>query len=439
MIGNNKTRWAGLAAAALLLSGTVGFGSSEAGAAGAADPADFVATLPVGSLALQLRTDANGVVSGKVLQYDNAAALIDTQTFSISRCEVTTDGHLLQFVSSSGRVGIYNNGLGTKTKGNCTPAEGRTETGESFTVKLGSKFGAGISIDGAELDIEGKFSAVLQWSAKNGATPVVVGTGSAPLSTSNDNGPDAGTGDNSIVTIGAKGTSTDNYTSLVLTTPTGEFGLDGGGDGVYPVHNSLGNNDSIFSLVSSSTFDYTVDCATTLSADSTDIGASDTTSVLDSTVDSVTYVRLANKNQADCATIGVTVRASDVNPNAAPDEVFIDNSTTSAGGVPQNVRARAKIVWVVQTAGKTQAQIDAELAREVQFVEGGAKVPVSNCTNVPASVWGEPFGALNPDSTAVITHPAGFPWCLMSDSRVVTNGTIVQTQYYSGNGDPRFA
>ena len=435
MITNNKTRWAGLAAAALLLTGTVGFGSSKAGAAGAADPADFVSSLPVGWLALQLRTDASGVSSGKVLQYDNSAALIDTQTFSITRCEVTTDGHLLQFTSSTGRVGIYNNGLGTKTKGNCTPAEGRTETGETFTVKLGSKFGAAIAIDSSELDIEGKFSASLQWSAKIGTATIA--TGSAPLSSSNDNGPDSGTGDNSIVAVGTKGVATDNYTSVVLTTPVGEFGLDGGGDGLYPVHNSLGNNDSIFSLVSTSTFDYTVDCETTLTASSTDIGPADSAGV-DSTVSAATYVRLANKNQSDCATIGVTVRASDVNANGAPDEVFIDNSTTSALGVPQNVRARVKIVWVVQTAGRTQAQIDAELAREVQFVEGGLKVPVANCTNVPASVWTEPFGALNPASTAVINHPAGFPWCLMSDSRVVTNDTIVQTQYYSGNGDPRW-
>ena len=42
------------------------------------------------------------------------------------------------------------------------------------------------------------------------------------------------------------------------------------------------------------------------------------------------------------------------------------------------------------------------------------------------------------DTTEPFDHPDDVPWCLMSDSRVVSGDTILQTQYYSGNGDPRF-
>ena len=117
------------------------------------------------------------------------------------------------------------------------------------------------------------------------------------------------------------------------------------------------------------------------------------------------------------------------------DEAYFDHSTISASGAPQNVRARVKIVWTVQMAGKSQAQIDEELSRDVLFAADSQPVAVSNCLNVPVSVAANP---LDETSTALIVHPADPPWCLMSDSRVVSGNTIIQTQYYSGNGDPRF-
>ena len=430
---NPKTQRVGLAVAALMLGGVIGFGPSSAIATSPADPTDFVSSVASGYLALQLRTDSNGVALGQVLQYNAStpAAVIDTQTFSVTRCEVITDGHLLRFESSSGKVGLYNNGLGTKTKGTCSPAEGRTAAGETFTVALGSKFGAAYSIDSSEFDIEGKFAANLRWAAVNGSTAVVVGTGSASLTTSSDNGPDAGTGDNSIVTIGSKSVTSDNYTSLTLRTAQGEFGLDGGGDGVYPIQNSIGTNDSVLFLNSSSSYGYTVNCGQIIEAAPVELVASDSAGV-DSRVTQLAFVRLANKNQAACDPIGVTVSASDV-PNL--DGAYFDHSTTSALGVPQNVRARVKIVWTVEMAGKSQSQIDEELARDVLFAADGQPLAVSNCLNVPVAVAANP---LDETSTELIVHPVDTPWCLMSDSRVVSGNTIIQTQYYSGNGDPRF-
>ena len=311
--------------------------------------------------------------------------MIDTQPFVVTRCEVTTDGHLLRFGSSTTKVGLYNNGLGTKTKGTCSPAEGRTAPGETFTVSLGSKFGASYTIDSGEFDIEGKFSANLRWAAFNGSA--AVGTGSATLTSSSDNGPDAGTGDNSIVTIGSKGVITDNYTSLTLSTAQGEFGLDGGGDGAYPTQNSIGTNDSVLFLTSSSSYAYTVDCGEIIEATSGDLAGSDSPGV-DSRVTELAFVRLANKNQPTCEPIGVTVSASDV---TNLDEAYVDHSATSVSGVPQNVRARVKIVWTVQMAGKSQAQIDEELSEQVLFAVGGQPSAVSNCLNVPAAVAANPW------------------------------------------------
>jgi hypothetical protein len=428
-VGRRRVGWA---VATLMLGAAIGSAPSSVVATSPASPADFGSALPAGYLALQLRTDSSGVVSGKVLQYSESAGspatVIDTQTFSVTRCEVTTDGRLLRFDSSTGKVGLYNNGLGTKAKGTCSPAEGRTAAGEAFTVSLGSKFGPSYSIDSGEFDIEGKFSATLQWVAVNGSTQV--GAGSAPVASSTDNGPDAGTGDNTIVTIGSKGVSSDNYTSLTLSTAAGEFGLDGGGDGAYPVQNSIGTNDSVLFL-SSSVYGYTVDCGEIIEATSTELAGSDSAGV-DSRVTELAFLRLANKEQAECAPIGVTVSASDV-PQL--DGAYFDHSATSAGGAVENVRARVKIVWTVEMAGKSQAQIDAELSRDVLFAVDGQPVPVSNCLDVPEGVAANP---LDPTSTAVIVHPVDTPWCLMSDARVVSGSTIVQTQYYSGNGDPRF-
>jgi hypothetical protein len=430
---NVGRRRVGLAVATLLLGGAIGSAASSAVATSPASSADFGSASPSGYLALQLRTDSSGVVSGKVLQYSEStgspAALIDTQTFSVTKCAVTTDGRLLRFESSTGKVGLYNNGLGTKTKGTCSPAEGRTAAGETFTVSLGSKFGPSYSIDSSELDIEGKFSANLLWTAVNGSTPV--GTGSASVASSTDNGPDAGTGDNTIVTIGSKDVAGDNYTSLTLSTAEGEFGLDGGGDGTYPAQNSIGTNDSVLFL-SSSVYGYTVDCGEIINATDADLAASDAVDDDDSRVSELAFLRLANKDQTDCAPIGVTVSASDT-PRL--DGAYFDHSTTSAAGDLQNVRARVKIVWTVEMEGKSQAQIDAELAREVLFAVDGQPVPVSNCLHVPAGVAENP---LDPSSTAVIDHPDDTPWCLMSDARLVSGNTIIQTQYYSGNGDPRF-
>ena len=163
----------------------------------------------------------------------------------------------------------------------------------------------------------------------------------------------------------------------------------------------------------------------------------------DSLVSELQYVRFPNKGETVCPTgtsdlkIGVEIQASQYDTTTKLDDVFVNNSSTTASGIPQNVRARLKIVWVVETAGKTAAQVEAELARDIDVNPSDATpgVPVVYCQNVPSAVSAAP---LDPSVTAAVTHPAGAPWCLLQDSRQVVGTTIVQTQIYSGNGDPQW-
>ncbi len=259
-----KGRIVGLASVAVLLTGVVGIGTHSAGAA-VSD--DFALVTSVGYLSLEIRNSGT-----RVVQYNVAGTEVDTETVTVTnKCEVTSPGRLLAFTSSTGKVGQVNAGFGTKTKNNCSTDEGRVGIApESIVVTLGSKFAADISIDRSELDIEGKFSASLSWSTN--ATPGTSGV--ALLNTTSDNGPDSGAADNNRVGIGTAGSFVDNYRALTLRAIGGssEIALDGGGDGTYPPAqaNSKGSFNSIFLLVSTSFYDYTVPCSTSVLPDAGD-------------------------------------------------------------------------------------------------------------------------------------------------------------------------
>ena len=441
-----KSRIVGLASVAVLLSGAVSVGSTVV----QADPPVPRVPLDIykdaGYLALQIR---NNVIT--VRQYDTNGAQIDSQQYAISgRCEVVTttatSKRLLQLAVSTGKIGVDSNGMGSKlsTNNNCTRADGRISVPETFTVTLGTGIAATLRFDAAELDLEGKFNARLGWSTDNPAnySPVA----GVALASTSDNGPDSGAGDNTKIVIGSEAINTDDFTSLTLRALGGEIGVDGGGDGGYPEANlnSKGTFDSIFHLVSAQSFEYTVGCADVVAADNVLDGVNSTNDPLtDSLVQSIQYIRFPNKGETTCPTgaadktIGVEIQASQYDTLTKLDDVFVNNSSTSADGTLQNVRARLEIVWVVETAGKTAAQVEAELARDIDIDPADATpgVPVVYCQNVPAAVSAAP---LDPTVTAALVHPAGAPWCLISDTRVVNGTTIVQTQVYSGNGDPQW-
>lgn len=446
MIRSTRARAVALAGLACVLSGAVGFGGPSVEAVDPNPRQQLDIYQDAGYLALQIRSN---VVT--VRQFGPTGTQVDVQQYAINgRCEVSTstapERRLLQLAVSAGTVGVDSNGMGSKfSRTNCNRADGRISATETFTFTLGTGLQT-LRFDAAELDLEGKFDARLAWTtnATSGNSSPVGGLGLA--SSASDNGPDSGAGDNNKVVIGSEAVNTDDFTTLTLRALAGEIGVDGGGDGGYPEanRNSKGTFDSIFHLVSAQSFEYTVGCADVVQADNALDGINSTNDpAADSLVTEVQYVRFPNKGQTTCPTgtadltIGVEIQASQYDTTTKLDDVFVNNSSTTAAGVPQDVRARLKIVWVVETAGKTAAQVEAELARDIDVNPSDAVpgVPVVYCQNVPSAVSAAP---LDPTVTAAVTHPSGAPWCLLQDSRQVVGTTIVQTQIYSGNGDPQW-
>ena len=205
---NTKIRAAALTAAALMLSGAVGFAPS-AGAVDPVLPPPFTQFVKKGFLAIETTQGP----AAAVVWYGEDGVVVDREALVVnSACTVTSPGRLLRITSSTSRgVGLVNGGLGTKTKANCSTGEGRfgPASTDTITVTLGTAFGTTYSIDSTELDIEGKFAGTVGWLTAGGTTPL---TGTSALnSSSSDNGPDSGTSDNSKVVIGAAGNSSDNF------------------------------------------------------------------------------------------------------------------------------------------------------------------------------------------------------------------------------------
>jgi hypothetical protein len=417
----------GMAAAALLLGTTVGFAGPPANAGivrGSFTPYTASGRIEIawGSTAPTVtHFDANGAVVGSPIPLAVS-----------SKCEVTNLAALADILSitSSPNSGIslYDNGLGITTNGNCTPANGRVVLNQSLTLSLGSRFASGSQqMIGGSLDVEGKYSAGLRYSTDGGVT-----TRAVVLSSARDNGSDASSADNSRVAITSTN-STRGFTSLRLE-PTGNrsqaaIALDNGGDWA-----DRGANKTVIQLgIPGTTFEYTVNCGDVVDADALDNQSNGLGQ--DSVVAGVSFFRLANKYLEPCLPIGVSVQASNGGTLGNDDDVLIDNSLTSADGIAQNVRARVRIIWVVETDGKLPAQVEAELAREINYTPGDAAGlhPVQWCTSVPPTVTANPLTA-----TDLIVHPTGEPWCLLSDIRVISGTTITQTQIYSGNGDPQW-
>jgi hypothetical protein len=338
-------------------------------------------------------------------------------------------GGLLAISSSTGAVGLVNNGLGARTKNNCSTDGGLVEGTERLTIGLGSDL-AGLQVDWAELDVEGKFDGALAATLLPGGATL-----SDPLANdSADNGPDSGTGDNNRVVIGSPGPG-DDFTGITFAASSGGIAVDGGGDAEpYPValRNSLGTDVSVFHLVGEQTFEYTVECGETAG------GASEA----EESVGGVAFTRLVNKGETDCATstskpIGVSI---DVEPNSIVengelrDVVVLDNTATSADGTPQAVQARVRIEWsvprTIDGVPRDPADINLELEREIQYEGDVPKRLISYCASATGLV------DLINDPGAVV-HPDDEPWCLISDERTLVGDHIVQVLILDVGGDPK--
>lgn len=391
-----------------VITGFVGFASLTASGD---DPPPVQLEQDRGTLALAL-SGSSGTVTFTAVD----GTQVTQQISANNQCRVATSGpELLTFTPSatgSPTVGLVNNGLGVRTKNNCAVAEGRIGAGQALAVALGGYFAdPAIVVDGAELDIEGKFGASL------GVTYDGVVDEVFPLSTDADNGPDAGVGANSRVIIG----SDVNFRSVVLRAPGGEVALDGGGDASFqtyvdagqvgPLGLQLGTAASVFQLVSVEEFDHAVDCLDSVSA-----------TLIGFAADSAEFVRGLNdgaESPDDCDDIGVTLEVQD-------DGVLLRKSTTGLStGQPEAVNATVEIVWTPQAAEVPLP------VRQINF-EGdpdGIFEDVQWCTTYDAvgGTWNHP---LRSDGSEM-------PWCLISDTAtLLVDGSVQQVQQYDGRGDP---
>lgn len=190
-----------------------------------------------------------------------------TQAITTQGCKVNLDtsGEILATLSPTGEgvVGLFADGIGIKADGgkggNGQPCGQVNGVNEGLVFELAGNL-AGYEIDFAELDIEGKFSVMVEFGLFLDGVKVADGT---PLGTGDlsDSGPDSGDGDNyrhdpedgAVVDV--------RYDEIRLTvsaaTPSGAFSLEGGADGTAP--GSLGYLASAFKLVEE--FDGVIDCA----------------------------------------------------------------------------------------------------------------------------------------------------------------------------------
>lgn len=178
--------------------------------------------------------------------------------------------------------------------------------------------------------------------------------------------------------------------------------------------------------------------------------------------DSAVYLRGENetKDEGDCEDVGVIVNVlpgEDFDDGSDPDvlggRVYWDNSFDSVLGNPQAVQGTVTIEWApVFIEGMTQSQIDDALDRDIDYDGPGTAAGFTDTlwclsfTDESNFTLPQYAGAgANADGTA--------PWCLVSDTRVLTNvdvevsdgagGTttvskpaIVQTEKLAGKGDP---
>ena len=183
------TRYA-LMVGALALGGAAVFSAS--GPVTADDPEPVEVNQPYGILRLQITGSAKTVTFTPAPGVNAAAA---TQMLTVnSKCGVSTDGSLLMIAQTGGNqgLGIEGTNLGVRSKNNCATDSGRVNVGETLTLSLNSaKFPAEVVVSSAELDIEGKKNADLNYLL-DGTTSGQFELGHA----TSDNGPDSGIGDN---------------------------------------------------------------------------------------------------------------------------------------------------------------------------------------------------------------------------------------------------
>ena len=383
-------------AAGLAIGGAVALTSTSASGAEEADLFNYDATLTIdlaerdGTVLLDDKVD-NSKDDSEIIQTGNPCAAI-----------LPLSGELLQFVANDGAssndtVQVKDSAMGILT-GNtsCGSSNARTiNKNESLTIELGPYFD---SLDVVAESVTLKFDRFQRGDLKvgfDGATPTE---------------PEGVTG----------------YPGELVLTPSGGF--------TSMTVTSTANNNAGVSVLDgtsfdlTSTFDRAVFCGE--QASDTATGEIATTAV---------FLRAQNgdKNGAiDCEDVGVTIEIQN-------HQVFWDNAIVGVDGNPQDVAGLVTVNFTpIPTAGKTQAQIDDILNREIDYDADGP-APFTD------SLWCLSFTE-NMDGTITATQPiigvgtpganmdGAAPWCEVENDTELIDGEIHQTITLFGNGDPYF-
>ena len=361
----------------------------------------------------------------------------DAQQFiKVNRCKVTTpvdaagdpgEETLLAITPfpAAEDLGLVSNGFGVRTKNNCATGNGQVDAAQSLTFALGGFFDSSYAIDRVEVDVEGKQNAELEYILNNNA-----GSDSRPINSASDNGADAGTNDNAVVAITGD-EETDGATKLftsITFSPTGNdkalVSIEGGGDGSVPdpdatERTGLGVNQTLFSLVTSETFDGDLLCGE--SADPTTIAAEGP--ALAGQVGRGDNL----KSTEPCERIPYTFQIQD-------DSVLFDYLDSGEGA-----HFVVNIEWdpadvLVDPLNPPDRQIN-------YFPDQDPNAYVTGLACVSRVFDANPNDP-TPDVDDVYEHPTVdgevVPWCLAGEQLVLTASGWQQIQWWDGTGDPRW-
>jgi hypothetical protein len=439
------------------------------------DPAPFVDRSPWGTV--ELLTDPTGQLKIRVTEVGGSPSTVDVSPGRQDKCRVdlgalgqhlglevvnaSVTGGVLSTTPMTPRrdVGLVDNGLGSREQNNCNRSNGRLEPGHAFVITLGTdpKFDD-VVFDYGVLDIEAKFGADLL-----AETSLLAGSQiryEDTLSNASDNDADAQGADNNRVSIGAAasagatmGPAGDDFDRLVIV-PTsadnrGQVALEGGGD--FAAAGTSEQNRTVFHLVTSKTYEHTVVCYADggvfdPNGDGTVKGIIETPADPDWTVvvdpdggaDYPSQTRLFRYVGKDAAGDPKPCPAIGADLSGDPGGVLLEPSDDTAF-------LRVELTWIVPAALVDLTDGD-PFARTVDVDGDGPLLPTSAevCDGFAGA------GAFDPAAPGDVTHPADAPWCVLSDTRVLTQvdpdgegelgpvDVVVQTQIWDGLGDPRW-
>lgn len=339
----------------------------------------------------------------------------------------------LTITPSGGSLGIVDNGIGVlgRKDGSGSPCGRADGTAQYLTVGLGSGISSGAKIIRAELDLELKFDAKVDITARRGTTTVATST-FAPNSGS-DSGPDSKDGDNFRVIV-APGAVFDSIVLRINSaTPGGAFSLEGGADGTAPgpLGEAVGSNGSLFQLA-----DGTLNC-----------GDTDTADQVSGTATTSTMVRLTggttatNPDGSSCAPVPYRFDVT------GADNVLFQKDLTGQAG--------ARFLWTLRWDPETAAYPLTEMT-QIDYLLGEDAGPIQWCDFPSPPVPGSSAVLTKSGATVYPVLPAGLDadgdasngqqgWCLVEQYSSIatsaddTEGTdrIQVNEVLYGTGDPK--